>query len=130
LPGRLLVSALFKLSALLDAGGFAAQLAQVVELRALYLAEARHFDLVDARAVDWENPFHTHPAGNLADDEVLAEPAVLAAYDYSLEDLYALAVALFYLDVDFHRVARAELRQLILFTKTLFNQSYTWIDHC
>ena len=95
---------LVEVSALFDSRGFSAEFTEIVELRAADFALARHFDLVDRRAVDGEDSFHADAVRHLADDEVLAKTAVLAADHYALKYLDTLAVSLFYFDVDLDRI--------------------------
>ena len=121
---------LFKVSALFDTRRLTAELTEIVELRAADAALARYFDLVDRRAVDGEDSFHADAVRHLADDEVLAEPAVLAADDYAFKYLDTLAVSLFDFDVDLDCIPWTEFRDRIcVFMEFLLNQSYSGILH-
>ena len=95
---------LIKISALFDACGLTAELTEIVELRAAHAAFARHFDLVDRGAVDGEDSFHAYAVRHLADDEVFAESAVLAADHYAFKYLDTFAVSLFYFNVNLDRI--------------------------
>src|SRR5437764_5560890 len=81
------------LALLFDARGFAAEIAEVVELCASDPAMAFHLDLIDRRRVEGEHPFHTHAAGDLADGEHLARAAAPPRDHEALEDLNALFLA-------------------------------------
>src|SRR5439155_25164893 len=96
-----------------DAGGAAAALAEVVELRTADRTARGDLDLVDARRVDREDPLHADAVGSLADGERLAAPAAAAAEHGALEDLDALLVTLDDAHVHAHRVARPELGQAL-----------------
>ena len=63
-----------------------AELTEIVELRAAHAA-LRVADLVDRGAVDGEDSFHAYAVRHLADDEVFAESAVLAADHYAFKYL-------------------------------------------
>src|ERR1700676_4211042 len=93
-----------------DAGRLAAQIAQVIQLGAAYLAAAHHGDRVDHRRHHREYPFHAFAIGNLAHRETLVEPAAGAADADAFIGLYARAVAFDHLDVDDHGVAGSEFR--------------------
>ena len=95
---------LMEVSALLDTRGLTAELTEIVELRAAHAAFARHFDLVDRGAVDGEDSFHAYAVRHLADDEVFAESAVLAADHYAFKYLDTFAVSLFYFNVNLDRI--------------------------
>src|SRR5205085_11460791 len=66
---------------LLDLGGLAAQVAQVVELRATDVTAGDDLDLVDHRRVHGERALDTGAEADLADGERLANPATLPADD-------------------------------------------------
>src|SRR5436190_6911542 len=92
-----------------DAGGFAAEIPEVVELCASDPAMAFNLDLIDRRRVEGKHPLHTDAAGNLADGEHLPRAAALAGDHDALEDLNALFVAFLDLHVDPDRVAGREV---------------------
>src|SRR5262245_5695803 len=58
---------------LTDAGGFTPASTQVIELGAADLAAADHFDRIDERAVEGEDPFHSFAVRDLADRETLVQ---------------------------------------------------------
>src|SRR5438105_6738646 len=97
------------LTLLFDARGFAAEISEVVELCASDPAMAFNLDLIDGRRVEGKHPLHAHAAGNLAHGEHLPGAAALARDHQALEDLDALFVAFFDLDVDPDRVAGGEV---------------------
>src|SRR5213082_2561470 len=99
-----------RLAALLDLRRLAAQIAQVVQLRAADVAALEDLDLRDVRRVDREGALDADAEGDLPDGERLADAAVLAADHHALEDLVALAVAFVDADVHLERVAGAEAR--------------------
>ena len=82
-------------------------------------AVTHDLDLVDVRRVHGEDALDSDAVGDLADREALAHAATLAADHDALEHLDALFFAFTDLDVDPHRVTRAEVRdvvaQLLLF---------------
>src|SRR5689334_13149778 len=94
--------------ALLDAGRLARQVAQVEETAAADFAAALHLDLLDARRVDREGPFHADAVGALANREGRLGAARAAADADTLEDLDALLLALDDDAVDTQGVARPE----------------------
>src|SRR3954469_6687307 len=87
-------SARDRLALLLDLGGLAAQLAEVVQLRPADVAAGDDLDLLDDRGVHREGPLDAHAEAHLAHGEGLADAAALAADHHALEDLDARAVAL------------------------------------
>ena len=86
--------------------------AQVVELRAVDVADRLHLDLLDLRRVHGERPLDPDAERLLADGERLAHAGALALDDDALEDLDAAALTLDHLEVDANGVARLELRQV------------------
>jgi hypothetical protein len=86
--------------------------AQVVELRAVHVADRLHLDLLDLRRVHRERSLDTDAERLLADGEGLARAGALALDDDALEDLDATALSFDHLEVDAHGVARFELRQV------------------
>src|SRR5260221_5335626 len=65
-------------TAFFDAGGFPAEIPEIVEVRAADPAMTFHLDLVDRRRIQREHTLHTDPAGNLADCEHLARASPAA----------------------------------------------------
>src|SRR3954451_22596448 len=98
---------------LLDLGGLAAEVAQVVELRAAHVTAGDHLDVVDDRRVQREGPLDAHAEGDLADGEGAADPGSLDADADTLEDLQSRAVALDDLDVHLEGVAGAERGKVV-----------------
>src|ERR1700676_2156836 len=96
--------------ALGDAGHFAAQAAQVVELGAPHLAAANELDRIDHRREQREHALDALAVGNLADREALVQAVAGAADADALVGLDAGALAFDHLDVDDHGVARLEVR--------------------
>src|SRR3954454_20394919 len=111
--GRAGVSARDDVALLLDLGGLAAQLAEVVELGPTDVTAGQHLDLLDDRGVHREGALHAHAEADLADGEGLADAAALTADDDALEDLDAGAVALDHPHVHLHGVTRAELGDVV-----------------
>src|SRR5215207_7935268 len=97
---------------LLDLGGLAAQLAQVVELGAADVAAGGDLDLLDDRGVHREGALDADTEADLADGEGLPDAAALAADDHALEELDPLAGTLDYAHVHLQRVAGAEVRDV------------------
>src|ERR1700731_3694188 len=77
---------------LLDPGGLAAQVAEVVELGPADPAAGDRLDLVDRRAVHREGPLDADAVAHLAHGEGLAQATALAANHDPLEDLDTGAV--------------------------------------
>src|ERR1051326_7595282 len=96
--------------ALGDAGGFAAQAAQVIQLGAPHLAAADELDRIDHRREQRKHALDALAVGNLADREALVQAMAGAADADALVGLDAGAVAFDHLDVDDHGVARLEVR--------------------
>src|SRR5690349_14412030 len=90
--------------------------AQVVELRAVDVADRRHVDLVDLRRVQRERPLHADAERVLSDGERLAGSGALALDHDPLEHLDALAAALDHAEVHEHDVASHEMRQVAQLT--------------
>src|SRR5450631_242341 len=97
----------------LDARLLAAQTAQIIELGAAHLAAAHQLDRVDHRRVEREHALDAFAVGNLADGEVLVDPAAGAADAHTLVGLDAALVAFHHLDVDQHGVARREVGNIL-----------------
>ena len=86
--------------------------AQVVELRAVDVADRHDLDLLDLRRVERERPLDADAERLLADGERLACAGSLALEHDPLEHLHTAARALDDLEVDAHRVARLEARHV------------------
>src|SRR5690606_15545025 len=106
-PGRTLLGG--RLAALADAGGLAAQVAQVVQLGATDAAAGGDLDLLDHRGVHGEGALDTDAVADLADREGLPGARALPPDHDALEDLDTGPVALGDPDVHVERVARAEV---------------------
>ena len=102
-----------RLAQLADARLLADLLAQVVELRAVDVADRADLDLLDLRRVHRERPLDADAERLLADGERLARAGALALDHDPLEDLHAAALALDHLEVHAHGVARLEARQVL-----------------
>src|SRR5262245_59376469 len=96
-----------------DAGRLAAQVAQVIELRAAHLAAAYDLDRVDHRRHHREHALDAFAVGDLAHREALVEPTARAADANPFIGLHAGAVAFDHLDVDDHGIAGREFRNLL-----------------
>src|SRR6201991_826733 len=107
---KLLANGLGVLGLLDDARRLAAQVAQIIELRAADLAAAYDLDRVDHRRHHGEHAFHAFTVGNLAHREALVEPGAGAADADAFIGLHAGAFAFDHLDVDDHGIAGPELR--------------------
>src|SRR4051794_37373269 len=97
---------------LFDACGFTAEIPEVVELCAADPAMAFNLDAIDAGGVEREHALHADPARNLANGEHLARSTAFTGDHHALEDLNALFVAFFDLDVDLDGVAGGEVRNV------------------
>src|SRR5581483_447488 len=93
---------------LADARLLADPAAQVVELRAVDVADGRHLDLLDLRRMQRERPLDADAERLLADGERLARAGALALDDDALEDLEARARAFDDPEVDADAVAGFE----------------------
>src|SRR5206468_10303744 len=82
--------------------------AQVVELRAVDVADRADLDLLDLRRVERERPLDADAEGLLAYGERLARSGPLALDHDALVDLDPPALALDHLKVDAHGVPRLE----------------------
>src|SRR5689334_454419 len=101
------------LAALLDLGGLAAQVAQVVELGAADVTAGHDLDLLEDRGVQREGALDTDAEGDLPDGEAATDARALDPDHDALELLDAGARALDDLHVDVDRVAGAELREVV-----------------
>src|SRR6266508_1563684 len=98
---------------LADARGFAAATAQIIKLRAPYLAAAHELDRVDHRRIERKHALHAFAVGNLAHREILVQARARAPDANALIGLDARALALHNLDVDEDGVARRKIRDLL-----------------
>src|SRR5579871_5448888 len=96
----------------LDAGRFAFQPTQVVELGTAHFAAALDRDGIDRRAVRLEHALHARAVRDLAHGESRVEAGILLRDAHAFVGLHALAVAFLHLDVDDDRVAGPEFGQL------------------
>ena len=87
-----------------QAGGLAAQLAQIVELGAANAAGAQHFNLIDHRRVHRKNSFHAMAERNLPDGEGGMVAGAALSDHGTFEDLDSFLVAFFDFDVDPDRI--------------------------
>ncbi len=95
-----------------DAGCFAAELADVIQLRAPDAAFADDFDLVDHLRMEREDAFDTVSERHLADGECGAGAAMFLRNANALEDLDAFLVAFLDLYVHFDGIARFEFGKI------------------
>src|SRR4029079_479414 len=86
--------------------------AQVVELRAVDVADRGDLDLLDLRRVERERPLDADAERLLPHREGLARAGSLPLEHDPLEDLHAAARALDDLEVHAHRVAGLEARHV------------------
>src|SRR6185437_9846894 len=86
--------------------------AQVVELRAVDVADRPHLDLVDLGRVERERALDADAERLLAHRERLARAGALALEDDALEDLDPRPLALDHAEVHAHGVAGLEPRDL------------------
>ena len=99
----------------LDAGGFTDLFAQVVQPAAAHDAALRHFDALDARAVQQERFLDADAVRDAAHRDRFGQAAAFANRHDALEHLNAFFAALDDFRVDFDRVARPEIRDGRLF---------------
>src|SRR5215208_692613 len=98
---------------LLDLGGLAAQVAQVVELGAADVAAGDDLDALEDRRVEREGALDTDAEGDLADREGAADAGAVHADHHALEDLDAGAGALDDLHVHLDGVTGPEGREVV-----------------
>ena len=97
---------------LLDAGGLAGEMAQVVELGAANAAAANHGNAGDHWAVHREDALDANTTRDLADGEGGADSAAADGEANAFERLEALLVTFFDADVDANGVTGAEWWQV------------------
>src|SRR5881227_2452340 len=109
MPLLLLRLALGAARSLADARRLAGARAQVIELRAAYVALSLHLDRGDERRIGLEGALDALARGDLAHDEGGVEAAIPLGDHHALEGLHALALALDHVDVDEHGIAGLEV---------------------
>src|SRR5438132_377665 len=109
MPLLLLRLALGAARSLADARRLAGARAQVIELRAAYVALSLHLDRGDERRVGLEGALDALARGDLAHDERRVEAAVALRDHHALEGLHPLSLALDHVHVHEHRVAGREV---------------------
>src|SRR5450756_1307328 len=91
-----------------DAGGLAAAIPKVVQLRASHLAVALDLDLLEHGRVHREGALHADTLRDLAHRERLTCTAAPARDDEAVEHLDAFFLAFLHFHVDLHRIAGSE----------------------
>ena len=99
-------------TALAHARLLADAIAEVVELRAVDVADRLDLDLLDLRRVERERPLDADAGGDLPHRERLADARALALDDDPVEHLDATTRALDHLEVNADGVAGLEVRHL------------------
>src|SRR6478736_6269311 len=97
---------------LLDAGGLADAIAEVVQLGPAHVAALDDLHLLDHRAVEGEGALDTHAVAELADLVGLADARALDGDDVALEHLDSLLAGLDHPDVHLQLVTGAERRDV------------------
>src|SRR5882724_177938 len=92
-------------------GGFASQLAQIIQLRAPHLRGAQDVDFVDDLGLDGEDSLDALSKADLADGEAGLR-AARPRNDNAFERLDAFLVAFLDLDLNFDGVSGAEVRDV------------------
>ena len=87
---------------------FALARTEVVQLRTTNGSATLHFDLRDARRVEWKYTFNALAVRNTADSEVFVDPGALAPNHDAGVNLDTLLVTLNNASVDFDRVSDVE----------------------
>src|SRR5262249_53341322 len=110
----------------------AAQTTQIIELRAPHLASAHDHDRVNHRRIEWEYALHAFAIRDLADCEVLVDPAARAADANAFVGLHAGFVAFDHLDVDKKGVTRLKVGNFLTGRKFLDLLFFELLDdvHC
>src|SRR5688572_2876403 len=93
------------LDLLFDASGFAAEIAQIVELGPADIATSFHLDFCNGGTVGREHAFHAFAMRNLSDRKRRVEPAVSLRDDDALVSLKALTIAFRHAHLNHHRIA-------------------------
>jgi hypothetical protein len=97
----------------LDAGGFTAKLANVIELGSADTSGADNLNLIDHGGVEWENAFHTMAERNLSDSERCARSAMFHSNADAFKNLDTFFVAFLDFDVNLDGVPRFEIRDTL-----------------
>ncbi len=112
-PWRRQERPLFLAGSALDAGGLAAEVAEIVEARAANATLANNVDRRDRWRVQWEDALHARAEADAAHGEAGAAGAALLGDHYAFEGLDAFldlfALAFLQADVYLDGVASAEL---------------------
>ena len=96
------------------AGGLRAAVEKGVEPGGADAANLCDLDVGDKRRVVREDALDADAVADAAHREVGVDAAALLAYDYALEHLNAVSLALDDLDVDTHGIARAKARDIAI----------------
>src|SRR5690349_12162253 len=120
MPLLLLRLAFGAAGSLADARRLAGARAQVIELGTAHIALPLHLDRGDERRVGLEGALDALARGDLAHDEGRVEAAVALGDHHALESLHALSLAFDHVDVDEHRVAGREVRNVLAQLLDLF----------
>src|SRR5690606_37884950 len=105
---------------LLDACGLAGALAQVVKLGATHIAATLHFDRANRGAVGLEHALDAFTVGDLAHGERRVDAPIALGDDDAYVRLRTLAVALLHRDFHDDRIARPEVRNLLVADRFAF----------
>jgi len=98
---------------LLDAGGLADPIAQVVELGTTYVAAPGHFDALHDWSVQREDPLDAHSEAHLADGEGFTDAAAAAGNDHAFIRLYTFLPSLNDAHIHPDGIAGAKYRDVI-----------------
>src|SRR5262249_7054382 len=103
-----------RLFALFQAGRFALEPAQVVELGAANFAGAHDVDVIDHFGVDREDALDAVAEADLADGDALTHARAIAGNDGAFESLEALFIAFLDFDVNLDGIAGAKRGNFLL----------------
>src|SRR5688500_8811343 len=95
-----------------DAGCFASEIPEVIELCATDSPMTFHLDAIDGRRIQRKHAFHTDPARHLPYREHLTAAAAATRHHNALENLDALFIAFLDLHVHPYCVAESEVRKV------------------
>src|SRR5215471_18708735 len=98
-----------ELFALAQAGSFALQIAQIIELGSPNAAGTHYINMIDDASVHGEDALHAVPKADLPDGDALAHGHAVTRNHHALEGLKTLFIAFLDLHMDFDRVAGAEI---------------------
>ncbi|MBA7715031.1 hypothetical protein ES703_124068 [subsurface metagenome] len=93
---------------LLDAGGFTAASAQVIQFGPAYLSVADYFYSLHPWGVQRERALHTDTIGDASDGKGGADTAPLQLDDHALEGLETLLATFNHFDVNAYRIPGGE----------------------